>query len=426
MLSGAAERPLLWRQGEAISARQFLSQAQALAARLPDAPNLINLCEDRGHFMVAFAAALIAGRCTLLPPSRAPRVVAEIAQSHGPAAILDDLDVAAIAVGGNGACAFHPPAIDPERIVVVGFTSGSTGRPKANAKTWRAFTAGTRLNRLAFESAGSAAMNVLATVPSQHMYGMETCVLLPLLADAAIAIERPLFPLDLIQALERLPRPRLLVTTPVHLRAFVTAGLDYPQADLIVSATAPLSTELAQAAERSFRAPLLEVFGSTETCVIGHRRSAAASNWQLYPSLRLQPVAEGTYVHAPYYQAPVLLHDHVRVLKDGQFIVEGRCQDMVEIAGKRASLGDIAQRLLAIPGVEDATVIQSSQGGCGVQRLLAFVVAPGIDDAGILSALRPSLDPAFVPRRLVRVERLPRNETGKLRHADLTALLGTD
>lgn len=404
----------------------LFAQAAAVAKSLPAAPNLINLCEHRGRFLIGFVAALIAGRRTLLPPSRAPRVVAEVAASHGPAAVIDDALVAAATIGVEPPPAqFVPPlSIEPERVVVVGFTSGSTGAPQAHAKTWRAFTDSNARNVQALRSYLAEPFHVLATVPSQHMYGIESCVLLPLLGPAAIAVPRPLFPADLAQALASLPRPRLLVTTPVHLRAFLAADLHYPAPDLIVSATAPLPAELALAVEQRFDARLLEWFGSTETCVIGHRRTAHEEAWTLYPELRLQAVDEGTRVHAPYFPQPILLRDHVRQLDDGRFVVEGRCQDMIEIAGKRASLGDIGQRLLAIEGVDDAVVVQCAEGGCGVQRLVAVIVAPGIDDAGILAALRPCLDPAFMPRRLVRVERLPRNETGKLRHADLLAILG--
>ena len=424
LLSGNGNRPVIRRPQCTVSARVFLAQARILAEALPSAPNLVNLCEDRGHFLLGFAASLIGQHRILLPPSRAPRVVEEIVQAYRPAAIIDDALVAVATASVVDASTFQPPLVDPDRIVAIGFTSGSTGTPKANSKTWRAFSAGTLLNRDALGRYLSSPFNVLATVPSQHMYGMETCVLLPLLADASVSIERPLFPADLMHALNALPRPRVLVTTPVHLRVFVNAELDYPQPDLIVSATAPLSPELAQAAERLFRCPLLEVFGSTETCVIAQRRTAAEPYWRLYSGLRLEPVAEGTRLHAPHYEQPVLLHDHVCLLDGDRFAVEGRCQDMVEIGGKRASLGDIAQRLLAISGVDDAAVIQCADRGGGVQRLLAFVVAPGLDDAGIFASLRSCLDPAFVPRRLIRVERLPRNEAGKLRRDDLLGLLG--
>lgn len=424
LIHGELSRPMLLRDGVAVSARQVLAQAQALAHRLPDAANIVNLCEDRGRFLVGFCAAVIAGRVTLLPPSRAPQAVAGVRADHGPAAIIDDAAVDAALPHAKPQAISEAPQVATDRLVAIGFTSGSTGAPKPSPKTWGAFAGSTALNLQAFGGIVAPPWHVLATVPSQHMYGMETCVLLPLLGNAAIAIERPLFPQDLADTLARLPAPRMLVTTPVHLRAFVESGLTFPPPDLIISATAPLSRELAERAEQAFGATLLEVFGSTETCIIGRRRTAREDAWHLYPSLRLNAQEDGTRIDAPYLPAPVLLQDHLQQEGD-RFTVAGRVADLIEIAGKRASLGDIALRLSAIPGVADAAVLQAPPGGvvAGVQRIVAFVVAPDVDDAAIHAALREHLDPVFLPRRLIRLEALPRNETGKLRRDALLALL---
>jgi hypothetical protein len=61
-------------------------------------------------------------------------------------------------------------------------------------------------------------VNIVATVPPQHSYGFESSVLLALLGGAAFDSGRPFYPADIVAALERLPRPRALVTTPFHLK----------------------------------------------------------------------------------------------------------------------------------------------------------------------------------------------------------------
>jgi acyl-coenzyme A synthetase/AMP-(fatty) acid ligase len=97
------------------------------------------------------------------------------------------------------------------------------------------------------------------------------------------------------------------------------------------------------------------------------------------------------------------------------FVVRGRNSDMVEVAGKRASLGDLTRRLLAIEGVRDAVVFQPETESSGViRRIAALVAAPGHTSAQILERLAPAVDPAFLPRPLVVVDALPRNEVGKL------------
>ena len=182
-------------------------------------------------------------------------------------------------------------------------------------------------------------------------------------------------------------------------------------------------TELATAAERRFRTGVIEVFGSTETCVIAYRRSAREANWQHYDGVSLRPPPDGTLVTADWFGAPAILQDIVELLPQRRFRLRGRNSDLLEIAGKRASLADLNRRLLAIDGVVDGVIFQRDGDHCGVQRLAALVVAPDLSETAILDALRTAADPAFLPRPLRKVDRLPRNETGKLPRAALLAAL---
>ncbi|MGH6610563.1 MAG: AMP-ligase, partial [Burkholderiaceae bacterium] len=123
---------------------------------------------------------------------------------------------------------------------------------------------------------------------------------------------------------------------------------------------------------------------------------------------------------------PMRLADLVEVQADGRFTLRGRSADLLEIAGKRASLGDLTRRLLAVPGVIDGVVFKPDDtlDGTGtVRRVAALAVAPQLDEARILDALRDTVDPVFLPRPLRRVDALPRNDTGKLPRATLLALL---
>jgi acyl-coenzyme A synthetase/AMP-(fatty) acid ligase len=163
--------------------------------------------------------------------------------------------------------------------------------------------------------------------------------------------------------------------------------------------------------------------------VIARRRTALEERWTPLPGVRMHPQPDGTLVHAAHLPAPVVLADLVEVDEDGRFLLCGRQADLLEIAGKRASLGELTRCLLAIPGVEDGVVLQMDEceaggvSGNGVRRIAAIVVAPAIDEAAIMRALRDSIDPVFLPRRLQRVDALPRNDTGKLPRAELLRLL---
>jgi acyl-coenzyme A synthetase/AMP-(fatty) acid ligase len=215
----------------------------------------------------------------------------------------------------------------------------------------------------------------------------------------------------------------VLVTTPVHLRALVASGVALPPLAGIVSATAPLPVELARDAEARFGCEVRELFGSTETCVIARRRTARDDAWTPLPGVRVFATGDATEVHAAHLPAPVRLADRVEVDDGGRFVLRGRQADLLEIAGKRASLGDLTRRLLEVPGVEDACVFQHEGAPGDVARVAALVVAPALAEAEILDALRAGVDPAFLPRPLRKVAALPRNETGKLPRAELLALL---
>jgi acyl-coenzyme A synthetase/AMP-(fatty) acid ligase len=428
-----AAAPLLWQRGAVVTAGQFLGQVLALAEALPDQPYLVNLCEERANFLVAWCAALVRGQTNLLPASRAPQVIADARASYPQNHCVDDEAVQKVLERLPAGPIPAVPLIPADHIVQIGFTSGTTGTPTAHAKRWGSLHFNTRFNaeriRECIGAAGSATTpTVIATVPPQHMYGTETSVLLPLLARIAVHAARPLFPGDVAGALAQVPQPRVLVTTPVHLRTLLASNQEFPPVAVVVSATAPLDAALALRVAAGLKAPLLEMFGSTETCVIATRLTASQSSWRLYPGVSLEPAADHTWVRAPWFDQATRLQDVVEVAQ-GRMLLRGRNVDMIEIAGKRASLSDLTRRLLGIDGVQDAVVFQPSdeeaeaQGVARVQRVAAAVVAPDVSVADILNAMAQGVDPAFLPRPLLRVAALPRNELGKTTREQLLQLL---
>lgn len=436
LVAGPAARTVAFDRGRAISRACFEGHVRALAATLPPARHVVNLCEDRYRFIVSLCAAALRGQVTLLPPSRAPAVVDAIRAEHPGAVCIGDaaLDPEPPAFwrlpDDFGHLDGPPLEIDPDAVLLVGFTSGSTGQPRANAKTLAGFMTSTAQNLAALEGLldAHATTPLLATVPPQHMYGMEMSVMLPLLGDVAVHASRPFFPHDVARAAADCPRAPLLVTTPVHLRALVQACADDPGFVMpalagIVSATAPLPRALATAAEAAFGCEVREMFGSTETCILARRRTACDDAWTLLPGVRLSPQPDGTLVDAPHLPQSVPLADLVELTADGRFLLRGRHADLLEIAGKRASLGDLTRRLLAVPGVDDGVVVQLDPDANGVRRIAALAVAPTLQPDAIVRALRMQMDPVFVPRRLRCVASLPRNETGKLPRDRVLALL---
>ena len=423
----AREDALVWRGAEPLARQVLLREAATIAARLPAGSHLVNLCEQRECFVLAFAAAMLAGRTQLMPAARGETALAELRAEYPDSACISDEDVQRWRSGGAPLDAVPALPTDEDLLVMIGFTSGSTGKSQPHAKRLRAMAASARLNSAAIRAAlglgAHAPISVIGTVPAHHMYGIELTILLPLFAGMSVHSDRPLFPADVAAALAQPARPRVLVSTPLHLRALAESGLDFPDIDLVVSATAPLDPALAQLIEARLRAPLLEMFGSTETCVFATRRTAQQEVWKIYDGITLETGADSTQVSADWYERPQRLMDVLERRGGDGFVALGRNSDLVEVAGKRASLADITRRLCAVEGVEDAVAFQPEAGTAGVaNRVAAVVVSRGVSARQIADELTASLDAVFLPRPLVLVDRIPRDAVGKVSRAQLLKL----
>jgi acyl-CoA synthetase (AMP-forming)/AMP-acid ligase II len=470
--------PIVWRGGQAISAHQLLRWAERLAQRLPPVGQPINLCQDRLLFAVALLAAWLRGQSAMLPPNGLPATLEQLPAGPGPAYVLIDTPLLAQLAAGSLPCfgvsleegglwpALRPqlpelPELPIEQHVVCLLTSGSTGAPQPHSKRFGPLVANIQAEaeRLAqlLERPNLVGLTLVATVPAQHSYGLESSVLLALLGGAAFEAGRPFYPADIAAALAAVPQPRALVTTPFHLKALLLSGIALPPVDLVLSATAPLSPQLAAQAEAAMGARLVEIYGCTEAGQVATRRTTAGDTWQTLGALRIhrETVTSGAaaahaaanpaedastgavntargsstaatgdepterfIVQGGYVTEPTPLAD-VLVLQDAQhFRLLGRANDLIHVAGKRSSLAHLNFQLNRIEGVEDGAFWLPDPHEApeleAVQRPVAFVVAPQLGASAIIAALRLQLDAAFVPRRVVHVASLPREGTGKL------------
>lgn len=427
----ALEAAFAWKDGHTVSASRFLTDAISLAERLSDRPYVLNLCADRYRFVVGFAAAMLRGQISLLPPNHTPYLIERLKQRYAGLYCLTD--------GANGSDSlqtlFYPdlsdidllsvpiPEIHATQVAAIVFTSGSTGDPMPNEKTWgalaRSVTA--EASRLGILNRGD--LTLLGTVPPQHMYGFESTALIALQGGVLLHPAKPFFPADISAALNAIQGARALVTTPVHLRALITSKLSLPKLDLVVCATAPLSRELAMQAEELFAAPLHEIYGLTEAGQIASRRTTLTDEWRTSDGVVLHQEGETTYVSGGHVAGKLALNDIIELHSDTTFLLHGRTSDLINIAGKRTSLASLNHHLNAIEGVQDGVFFMPEEKGDGIARLAAFVVAPELDAGEILKALRQCIDPVFLPRPLHKVDALPRNSTGKLPHVSLDLLL---
>jgi len=417
--------PIFWSRGQPIARGTMMRGARHVARFLQGAfpqgrgSHVINLCEDRERFAEALLGAVIAGLNTLLPPNRSARAIGQLREQWPQAVLLDDEIVCSIPRASPlDAARFD---VDPEFEAITLFTSGSTGSPQPHRKRWGSLMRGAELllNRLDSMADGFQKAHMVATVPPQHMFGLETSVLLPLHSGISVHAGRPFYPADIAAALGDVPSPCILVTSPLHLRACVESGIEWPGLSFILSATDVLTPDMASRAEQTLGAPVFEAYGSTETGAIATRRTVDNDPaWHVLEGIRLRQEGADVWVDAAHIGA-VALNDRVRIEGAGRLSLLGRKGDLINVAGKRGSLADLNHKLRGIDGVLDGVVFLPEPGG----RLAGLVVAPGLSTREILEAMAKDVDPVFLPRPLHKVEALPRTGTGKLAHQDLLRLL---
>ena len=407
-----------------ITATQFLADVAALAAALPEDDYVVNLCTNRYRFTVALIAALQRRQVTLLPMSDVPTPLAALAQEYRRLYVLVDEPVAPMGLrvfrfptGVTHTAIGAIPEFPSEQPAVVLFTSGSTGAPVPYPRSWGALNASTDAAARRLEVADLVGASVLGTVPHQHSYGLESIIILSLRHGFTIHGTRPLLPADILAQLARMSAPRILVTTPIHLRSLVAHAEAAPPIDRILCATAPLTPDLARLAEDRFGAPLYEIYGCSEVGQIAVRRTIATLEWRCIDGIELREQDGDVWASGCAAATEAPLNDIIELKSPRRFLLHSRKSDVVNIAGKRSSLSFLNFQLNAIDGVRDG-VFMVPADAASVTRLTAYVVAPGLSSAEILAALRRVLDPAFLPRPLYILDALPRNSLGKLsRHA---------
>ncbi len=436
ILADDLDAPLAWRDGAPISRRQYLADLHALAARLPAAGPMLNFTADRYRFAIGLGAAMLRGQGSLMPPNHKPDTVERLRTLFPSTWALADADAPALQLPtihhaeapaplADGAASPPLPEIDDAALAAQVLTSGSTGAPVPHAKHWgllvRNTQAGARRLAQQMGRRDLVGVTLVATVPAQHMYGFESTVLIALLGGAAFDTGRPFYPADIAAALMRAPRPRMLVTTPFHLKMLLDSGVPLPAIDLTVCATAPLAPQLAARAEAALAAPLMEIYGCTEAGQVASRRSTEGPEWHTYDGLLLSGDGDEVIVQGGHVPEPTRLADVLDVIDARSFRLLGRSNDLINIAGKRSSLGHLNFHLNSIAGVHDGAFwLPPDPSGTGVVRPIAFVVAPDLAATGelhgtVLGALRRRVDAAFLPRRVVAVPALPREPTtGKL------------
>lgn len=428
--------PFMVLEQHTLTRPQILSAAYHLSLTLPPNPVVFNLYTRRDSFLVMLLAVAMKGGISILPPNTAENTLIQLFRNA-----LSELGSSVFAVtdpeqpplleAHQEVCFksfdfpsfFASPMVDETTLIsafqkaLAGsiwlFTSGTTGKAKRVVKTWQEMKVLAQQAIERFELMQSKYL--VATVPSQHMFGLETSIFWPLFSKATVWAERPMFAEDIKSALAMSTHSSMLISTPLHLKKLMQFDLDWERDDLLVlSATAPLAKELARTIQYQMNAMVFEVYGSTETASIASRETLQDDSWSLYEGNRLTFKKESSVYQVcihPLAQTHSLQDEVELCSEEGAFRLLGRQSDLIKVAGKRGSLMNLNHHLQAVQGVEDGVFWVDGNN----ERLQALVVSD-LTTQQIKQALSKSLDPVFLPRPIYFVERIPRNSLGKIQH----------
>ena len=410
-----------------------------LARRIRGASAVCNLCSSRLAFLITLLATLRNGSLMVLPPSSSDADIAAVLNAQPDTIVVGDAEEGvepacedALRNGVYVACrpqwkpcaasAFDlgwQPAWDA--VAVLLHTSGTTGNPQPQPKTLLQLATGALVlgARLAAEVEGGLGRidHLVCSVPAQHMFGLECSIMLSLVHGTPVLDRRPLLPADVAAAFDEVRRAAW-IATPMHLQSLVRSGAALPACAFAIASTMPLGHALALQSEQLLAAPVLEIYGSTETGALALRRTARETRWSPLHGVRLDPVEGATLARGAHFASPVQLLDEIVVEANGVFTLLGRQADLVKIAGRRASLAGLNLLLQDLPGLGDG-VFYLPPTGNPTERLCLIYAGPPLERAAARRWLRARLDPVFLPRDFIRLDRMPRGETGKLRLSSL-------
>ncbi len=352
-------------------------------------------------------------------------------------------------------------AVTPDSLSDVIFTSGTTGNPKGvvctHAQTLRAFREWSELIGL------RAGDRYLVVNPFFHTFGYKAGWLAALMTGAT-TYPQPIF--DAEAVLERITRDRITVLPgPPTLYQTILAREDLATRDLsslrlAVTGAAVIPVELIERMRRELGfATVITGYGLTEAtgvstmCRVGDDpETIATTSGRAIPGVEVlivddagtevtrgapgEIVVRGYTVTAGYLDDPEetaasidaqgWLHtgDIGTMDERGYLRITDRKKDMFIVGGFNAYPAEIERVLLTYEGIAQAAVVGAPDERLG-EVGVAFVVArPGarVITEELIAWSRERLANYKVPRRVVLVEALPMNATGKVLKFQLRTL----
>lgn len=412
----------------------LLERAARLAPELAGATAVAVVAHARMDTVVTVLAALDAG-VPLVPisPDAGPRERDHVLADSGASLMHEDGRMTALAARGG--------ASRPDGDIIL-YTSGTTGPPKGVPVTMAAIRA--CLDGLADAWEWTPDDLLVHGLPLHHVHGLVLGVLGPLHVGSSLHHTGRPTPSAYAAAGGSLYFG--VPTIWARVTADASAARTLASARLLVSGSAGLPAPVFDALRaHGGRAPV-ERYGMTETLITIAARAdeprQRGSVGRPLPGIAVRLVAEdgapaptgaigevqvrgGTvfngYLHRPDATAASLTPDAwfrtgdvATVDESGTYRIIGRAStDLIKTGGYRVGAGEVEDALLAHPAVGQAVVVGEPDDDLG-QRIIAYVVADGVDEDDLVAHVSRTLSHHKRPRSVRFVEELPRNAMGKV------------
>ncbi|WP_344862472.1 AMP-binding protein, partial [Amycolatopsis ultiminotia] len=331
------------------------------------------------------------------------------------------------------------------------YTSGTTGRPKGALSTqrnclWSVASCYVPIPGLTDED------RVLWPLPLFHSLSHIACVLSVTMVGATARIMDGSSADDVIRliGLENSTFLAGVPTTYHHLvRAARQNGFSAPSLRIGLAGGAVLGAGLRREFEETFGVPLIDAYGSTETCGAITMNSPDGARVEgscglPVPGVEVRVVDPDTGLTVPagqegevwvrgpnvmlgYHNSPEATAaamqdgwfrtgDVARCDEDGYFTICGRIKELVIRGGENIHPGDIEAVLRTVEGVADVAV-----GGVPHETLgevpVAYVLPgpSGFDAEALISRCREQLSAYQVPEQIHEIAEIPRTASGKVK-----------
>lgn len=311
-------------------------------------------------------------------------------------------------------------------------TSGTTGEPKPIVHSLDAMTA----NAKAFnELAGLDASTVMYhCLPKTHMSGFLNTILCPTLAGGRVVFGPTFsaqtagsFWTNLIDS----GANAVWITPTIAATLLRLNRLDSdaahslaPSLRHVFCGTAPLPGKIREQWFGTFGVPLQESYGTSELMLVSVQSREQAyldhNVGSLLPGVEASSADTGEIlVSSPYSRHGYHTGD-IGDYKDGRLTITGRIKDLIIRGGYNVSPARIEETVRKLPSVSDAVAIGQADEFWG-EKIIVF--AEGGDATSITAHCRECLPKSHWPDAIEIVDKLPRNEMGKVRKAALKSMI---